>query len=101
MGGLKAGLAMPTVTLMPKGLASFWILGTDGSYRLKDGQQSRCNVSYRMLVRLPGGISSIDVSPLRAGVFFWCGGILIHPMTSGASGSDPARPLSYFSGITT
>lgn len=101
LGGLKAGLSIPTVPLKPKGRASFWIYGTDGSYRLSNGHQSRCNVSYKMLVRLPGAATSIDVSPLRADGFFWCGGIYVHPITSGDSGTDPARPLSYFRGITT
>jgi hypothetical protein len=99
-GGVKAGLAIPTVTLKPKGMASFWILGTDSSYRLPNGRQSRCISSNEMLVRLPGAITSIDVSPIRAGVFFWCGGIYVYPITFGDSGTDPARPLSYFRGIT-
>jgi len=99
-GGVKAGLAIPTVTLKPKGMASFWIFGTDGSYRLPNGRQSRCISSHEMLVRLPGATASIDVSPIRASVFFWCGGIYVHPITSGDSGTDPARPLSYFRGIT-
>jgi hypothetical protein len=99
-GGVKAGLAIPKVKLKPKGVASFWIFGTDGSYRLANGHQSRCISSTEMLVRLPGATASIDVSPIRAAVFFWCGGIDVYPITSGESGTDPARPLSYFRGIT-
>jgi hypothetical protein len=99
-GGVKAGVAIPTVTLKSKGLASFWIFGTDGSYRLANGHQSRCISSYEMLVRLPGSTTSTDVSPIRAGVFAWCGVVDVEPITSGDSGTDPARPLSYFRGIT-
>lgn len=99
IGGLKKGVAVPTVTLAPRGVASFWIFGTDGSYRLDNGQQSRCIMSHRMLVRLPATTIPIVVIPLRAAAFFWCGGVDVTPVTSGDTGTDPYRPLSYFSGM--
>jgi hypothetical protein len=33
VGGVKRGVAIPTVTLRPKGVASFWIYGTDESHQ--------------------------------------------------------------------
>jgi hypothetical protein len=98
LGGIKRGVAMPTVTLKPKGDASFWIYGTDESHQLPNGQQSRCTISYKMMAWLPGATSSIQVSPLRANGFFWCGGIYVHPIVPGVSGSLPPRSLKYFFG---
>jgi hypothetical protein len=95
LGGLKQGLAVPTVTIQPGGVSSFWLAGTDEPV----GQPPvRCIVSYKMLVWLPGSSTSIDVQPLRANGFFWCNGFAAHPILPGESGSDPSRPLSYFFG---
>lgn len=98
VGGVKRGAAVPTVTLKPLGRASFWIYGTDESHVLLHGQSSRCITSYKMLAWLPGAATSINVAPMRANGFFWCGGIYVHPMVPGVSGSLPARSLTYYFG---
>lgn len=98
LGGIKRGVAIPTVTLKPKGLASFWIYGTDDPHGVTNGQSTRCITSYKMLVRLPGATPSINVSPMKSNGFFWCGGISMHPMVPGESDSIPARPLTYYFG---
>ena len=97
IGGLNTGFTIPTVILKPKGFASFWIYGHDESSYLKNGRPTRCISSYKMLARLPGSTTPVDVSPLKSNGFFWCGGTKVHPMISGKSGSEPARSLtSYF-----
>ncbi|MGC1420561.1 MAG: hypothetical protein WA786_10650 [Acidimicrobiales bacterium] len=96
VGGLKGGLRIPTVTLQPEsGIASFWIYGTDEPH---SPPPTRCIVSHKMLVWLPGASSLIVVQPLRANGFFWCGGFVVHPVVPGESGSDPPMPLSYYFG---
>jgi len=97
IGGLKRGLRVPTVTLQPSGgIASFWIYGTDEPH---SPPPTRCIVSHKMLVWLPGASSSIVVQPLRADGFYWCGGFTVHPVLPGESGSDPPKPLSYYFGM--
>lgn len=96
-GGVKSG-PIPVVGLAPRGVASFWIYGTDESSHLMNGQLTRCITSYRMLVWLPGSERSNVVAPLPANGFYWCGGIVVHPVVAGRSGSQPARSLSYFFG---
>jgi hypothetical protein len=99
MGGLKRGLAVPTVILSPRtGLASFWIAGTDESYHQLNGRMSRCIMSYKMLVWLPGATRPVTALPERAGNFDWCGPLRITPILTGRSGSDPAQPLSKIFG---
>lgn len=98
IGGIKRGVAMPTVMLNPKSDASFWIYETDESHVLLNGQSTRCIMSVKMLAWLPGATSSMNVSPLRANGFFWCGGIYVHPIVPGQSGSIPARRLTYYFG---
>lgn len=96
IGGLKKGLSIPTVTLQPDGGgASFWLAGTDEPHV---NQQSRCIISYKMLVWLPGSLGSMAVPPLHANGFYWCGTFAAHPILPGESGSDPPMPLSYYFG---
>lgn len=96
VGGLKKGLPIPTVILRPRGLASFWLYGTDEQHGTS--VTSRCIISYRMLVWLPGSSTSVTLASLRSNGFFWCGGFAAHPIVPGESGSDPAVRLSYFFG---
>jgi len=101
-GGLKHGLAVPTVVLSPHtGVASFWISGTDEQFHQANGRPARCITSFKMRVWFPGATAPVSAVPQRAGTFFWCGSITILPILAGRSGSDPARPLSYFFGTPT
>jgi hypothetical protein len=94
-GGLQHGLAVPTVVLAPRvGVASFWISGTDGSFHQPNGRMSRCTMSNKMQVRLPGEGSAVTVIPMHAANFDWCGSVGLTPILAGRSGSDPALPLS-------
>ena len=91
VGGLRKGLAIPTVTLRPRGgLASFWLAGTDEPHA---NPSVRCIVSYTMLVWLPGSSTAITVKPQRANGFYWCGAFSAHPIASGASGGVALRSL--------
>ncbi|HUY16253.1 MAG TPA: hypothetical protein VMV11_01700 [Acidimicrobiales bacterium] len=96
VGGVERGTPIPTVTLLPKGRASFWIYGTDESHVVLNSHSSRCIISSTMLAWLPGAATSITVAPMRANGFYWCGGIYVHPLVPGVSGSLPARPLTYY-----
>lgn len=98
VGGVKRGVKLPTVTLLPRtGRASFWIYGTD----IQHGSlPSRCIISFKMLVWLPGSAKEVSVSPTRSNGFFWCGGISVHPIVPGVSGSDPSVPLRYYFGVS-
>jgi hypothetical protein len=96
IGGLKRGLPIPTVTLKEHGVASFWLYGTDEQHGGPGA--SRCIVSHRMLVWLPGSSTSLTVQPLKSNGFWWCGGFAAHPIVPGESGSDPAVRLSYYFG---
>jgi hypothetical protein len=98
LGGVKRGVAIPTVTLRPKAVASFWIYGTDEPHVLPNGHSSRCITSYKMLAWLPGATTSMNVSPIRANGYYWCGGVSVHPIVAGHSGSIPPRPLTYYFG---
>jgi hypothetical protein len=93
-GGLRHGLAVPTVVLSPAGMASFWISGTDGSFHQSNGRMSRCTMSYKMQLQLPGESSAVTVVPMRAANFGWCGSIDLTPILAGRSGAEPALPLS-------
>lgn len=96
-GGVQSG-PIPTVTLAPQGVASFWIYGTDEAYHLLNGQLTRCITSFRMLLWLPGGALPDVVAPQPGNGFFWCGGVALHPVVVGESGTKPPKPLSYFFG---
>jgi hypothetical protein len=96
LGGVKTGAA-PTVTLDPRTLASFWIYGTDESSHRANGQLTKCIASSRMLVRLPGTDDTDVVVPPPGNGFYWCGGVTLHPVVAGDSGTSPPRSLtSYF-----
>ena len=97
VGGVKRGVKLPTVTLLPRtGRASFWIYGTDIQ---RGSPPSRCIISFKMLVWLPGSARAVLVSPMRSNGFFWCGAISVHPIVPGVSGSDPSVPLPYYFGV--
>jgi hypothetical protein len=96
-GGVKSG-PIPTVTLAPRGVASFWIYGTDEAVHLANGQLVRCITSYRMLAWLPGSDHPDVVAPMPENGFYWCGGIDIHPVVEGESGTNPPKPLSDYFG---
>ena len=97
LGGVKRGVKLPTVTLLPRtGRASFWIYGTDIQH---GSPPSRCIISFKMLVWLPGSARAVSVRPMRSNGFFWCGAISVHPIVPGASGSDPSVPLTYYFGV--
>jgi hypothetical protein len=96
IGGLEKGLPIPSVTLdAQRGVASFWLAGTDESH---GSPPSRCIDSRTMLVWLPGSSTAIAVHPLRANGFYWCGSFAAHPILPGRSGSDPPKPLTYYFG---
>jgi hypothetical protein len=97
VGGLKKGLPIPTVILTVHGSASFWLYGTDEQHGTP--ATSRCIVSHKMLVWLPGSSTSITVQPMKDNGFSWCGGITAHPVALGDSGSDPAMALSHYFGV--
>ena len=96
LGGLMAGWPIPTVTLAPGAVASFWLYGTDEQHGTP--ATSRCIVSYTMIVRLPGSSTPIAVRASRVDGFYWCGPVTAHPIVPGASGSDPPEPLSHYFG---
>jgi len=95
IGGLKKGLALPTVTLTSRGgVASFWLYGRDEP---AGNPPNRCIDAHAMVAWLPGSSRSVSVQLLRANGFFWCGGFRAHPVVPGESGFDPAMPPSYYS----
>jgi hypothetical protein len=96
-GGVKSG-PIPTVTLAPRGVASFWIYGTDESVHLANGRQTRCITSFRMLASLPGSDHPNVVAAMPENGFYWCGGIDMHPVVNGESGTNPPKPLSHYFG---
>lgn len=98
-GGVKSG-PIPTVTLVPRGVASFWIYGTDEAATRSNGQQTRCITSYRMHLWLPGNDHSDVVVPMPDNGFYWCGAIVMHPVVEGESGTRPPKPLSDYFGTS-
>lgn len=96
-GGVQSG-PIPTVTLAPRGVASFWIYGNDEAVHLANGQQTRCITSYRMLASLPGSHVPDVVVPMPENGFYWCGGIDVHPVVDGKSGTNPPKPMSSYFG---
>jgi hypothetical protein len=96
-GGVKTG-PIPTVTLAPGGVASFWIYGTDETVHLANGHLTRCITSYRMRASLPGNNHPNFVAPMPDNGFYWCGGVDIHPVVEGESGTYPPKPLSHYFG---
>jgi hypothetical protein len=96
LGGMKAGLPMPTVDLSSKQSdASFWIYGVENPTTGPNGVVSRCITSFEMRVRLPGDTRS-TVARLAPGQgFYFCGAVAVHPIVPGSSGSDPARKLIF------
>lgn len=97
LGGINDGRPIPTVTVQPGGVASFWLDGMDIQVGNPPG---RCINSHLMVVWLPGSATSRVVQPLRANGFYWCGGFAALPILPGESGSEPSRPLSVFFGTS-
>lgn len=96
VGGVKSG-PIPTVTLLPGHVASFWIYGTDEQVG-PSGPGERCITSFDMQTWLPVFSPSLDVKPLANNGFYWCRGVTIHPIVPGESGVKPPQPLANFFG---
>lgn len=97
VGGIASG-KVSTVVLATKGYASFWLYGNDEPIHLRNDQTSRCITSNVMKVTLPGQRHGILVSTRSDSGYFWCGGVVIHPVVQGRSGTLPATPLEKFFG---
>jgi Protein of unknown function (DUF4232) len=87
--GVAPGRQIPSIRLLPGGVASFWIFGNEVAQRCVNGND--LTVSIRSL----SGITSIPV-PMHFQSWMYCGGggAEINPLVPGISGSDPTRPLS-------
>jgi hypothetical protein len=96
-GGVKSG-PIPTVTLAPGGVASFWMYGTDEAVHLANGHETSCITSFRMLAWLPGNVHPDVVTAMPSNGFYWCGGVNVHPVVDGESGTSPPKPLSSYFG---
>lgn len=89
LGGLRPGLAVPTVVLAAKkGVASFSLYFRD----MPPGNTwSNCFQSRTMITKLPGvnGSYRILLTPNKKSFDLWCGGITMHPIVAGQTGADP------------
>lgn len=89
LGGLRPGLAVPTVVLAAKnGVASFSIYGRD----IPHGNSVKgCVRNRTMLTQLPGvaGTYRIALTPHSEEFDTWCGAVTIHPIVPGRTGTDP------------
>jgi hypothetical protein len=89
LGGLRPGLAIPTVILAASnGVASFSIYGRD----MPHGNSLKgCVKTRTMLTELPGvaGRYTIALTPNSEIFDTWCGGVIIHPIVPGRTGVDP------------
>ena len=87
--GVTPGRRIPSIRLLPKGVASFWVFGND--------VMSKCISADDMTVALKSlsGFASIPV-PKGFQTWIYCGGgFEVNPMVPGVSGSDPSRPLRF------
>jgi hypothetical protein len=89
LGGLSPGVKIPRVVLAAgHGVASFSVYGRDQPHvnSLKGCQEWR-----RMLIELPGarGFATVYALTSHEMSFLWCGGIIMHPVVPGPSGTDP------------
>ena len=85
--GVAPGRRVPSIRLVPGGVASFWVFGNDVTSKCINGDEM--TVSLKSLT----GIASIPV-PRGFQSWIYCGGgAEVNPMVPGGSGSDPSRPL--------
>jgi hypothetical protein len=86
--GVAPGRRIPSVRLVPGGVASFWVFGNDVAPKCINGDE--LTVSVKSLT----GIASIPV-PKNYQSWIYCGGRAeVNPLVPGGSGSDPSRPLT-------
>ncbi len=90
-GGLEGTSTLPTINLSPGQSASALLEGSDTN---RTGQ--RCSSVTGLRVVLPGFTSSTRVQLEHSNEVTLCGGLAIHPMVAGSSGtlllSDPCAP---------
>lgn len=87
-GGLRPGLSIPTARLAGShGVVSFSIYGRDET---NGNAAKECIKTRTMLTELPDvkGVFTLLLTP-DEGNFAWCGGITMHPIVPGTSGTDP------------
>ncbi len=88
LGGLEGTSMLPTITLSPGQSASALLEGSDIN---RSGQ--RCSKVTALGVGLPGSTNSTRVQLERSSEMTVCGGLEVHPLLGGASGtlllSDP------------
>lgn len=87
--GVARGRRIPSIRLLPGGVASFWIFGNDVAQKCVNGND--LTISLKSLT----GIAWIPV-PKHFQSWTYCGdsGAEVNPLVPGVSGSDPSRPLS-------
>lgn len=89
LGGLRPGLAIPTVVLAASnGVASFSIYGRDMPH---GNSLNGCVTTRTMLTELPGVARTYTIllTPNGEGFDTWCGGVTMHPIVPGRTGVDP------------
>ena len=91
LGGLEGTSVLPTVTLSPGQSASALLEGSD-----IERTGHRCSRVTAVRVALPGSTSSTMVQLERSNEMTVCGGLEVHPVVAGGSGtvllSDPSAP---------
>jgi hypothetical protein len=86
--GIASGRRIPSIRLVSRGVASFWVFGNDVNSTCINGDKLR--VSLKSLT----GVASIPV-PQGFQSWIYCGGEFeVNPLVPGVSGSDPSRPLN-------
>jgi hypothetical protein len=89
VGGLRPGVTMPTARLAGNGgTASFSIYGRDET---NGNPAKECIKTRKMFADLPDvkGIFTVLLAP-DEGNYVWCGGITMHPIVPGTTGTDPS-----------
>jgi hypothetical protein len=85
--GVAPGRRIPSIRLLSRGVASFWVFGNDVMPKCINADEM--TVSVKSLT----GIASIPV-PKNYQAWTYCGGaVRVNPLVPGVSGSDPSRPL--------
>ncbi len=91
LGGLEGTSILPTITLSRGQSASALLEGSDSN---RSGH--RCSNVTALRVALPGSTSSTMVQLERSNEMTACGGLEVHPLVAGGSGtvlsSDPCTP---------
>lgn len=87
MMGITSGRRIPSIRVLPGGIASFWIFGND--------VMPTCINASRILMSVKSltGRAVIPVPRVYSAWIYCGGGITVNPMVAGVSGSDPSRPL--------